>query len=45
MGAENRYFFGLVRNWVNTCKRQDKRYCYRYLRCFISVYFNAIEVI
>ncbi len=41
MGTENRCFYVPVRNWVNTGKLQDKQYCYRYLCCFISVYFNV----
>ncbi len=40
MGTETQYFFVPVRNWVNT-GLQYKRYCYRYLCCFISVYFNV----
>ncbi len=38
MGIENDIFFGPVRNWVNAgLKLEDKQYCYRYVRCFISV--------
>ncbi len=41
------FFFGLVRNWVNTGIPVSFRtsfmygYCYPYINCFISIHFNV----